>query len=48
MHQALTKAGANDRYTEYPDVQHNCWDNAYATSDLFDWLLKQSRSKNRK
>jgi predicted peptidase len=45
---ALTKAGAGERakYTEYPGVGHNCWDNAYGTDELYTWLLAQSREKN--
>jgi predicted peptidase len=48
MHEALTKAGADAKYTEYPGVGHNCWDNAYGTPELYTWLLEQSRSKNDK
>ena len=43
MHEALTKAGAEDRYTEYPGVGHNSWDRAYGTPELFTWMLKQHR-----
>ena len=45
---ALIKAGAPARYTEYPGVGHNCWDNAYGTDELYTWLLEQSRSKNQR
>jgi len=38
---ALKKAGAEPKYTEYPKVGHNSWDKAYATPELWDWLLKQ-------
>lgn len=48
MHAALKQAGGNSRYTEYPGVGHNCWDNAYATTEMYAWLLEQSRSRNRK
>ena len=49
MHAALQAAGAPDaRYTEYPDVPHNCWDKAYGTEELYAWMLEQARSKNRK
>ena len=48
MQAALTKLGAPARYTEYPGVGHNCWDNAYGTDELYTWLLEQSRSKNQK
>jgi predicted peptidase len=46
MSEALAKAGAVARYTEYPGVPHNCWDNAYGTDELFTWMLAQARSKN--
>lgn len=40
---ALKEAGAAPRYTEYQDVGHNCWDKAYNTDELYDWLLQQRR-----
>lgn len=43
MIEALKKAGAEPRYDEYPGVGHNSWDKAYATKELFSWLLLQSR-----
>lgn len=48
MHEALTKAGTESHYTEYPGVGHNCWDNAYGTPELYKWLLEQSRSRNKR
>lgn len=48
MHEALTRLGADDRYTEYEGVGHSCWDNAYGTPELYTWLLEQSRSANAK
>jgi predicted peptidase len=41
MMEALKTAGASPRYTEYPGVGHNSWDKAYATAELYDWLLMQ-------
>lgn len=38
---ALKKAGGNVRYTEYPGVDHNSWDKAYAEHDFPTWLLQQ-------
>ena len=38
---ALKKAGSSVKYTEYPGVQHNSWDKAYAETDLMPWLLSQ-------
>jgi len=39
---ALMAAGSNAIYTEYPGVGHNSWDRAYATPELYDWLLKHN------
>ena len=41
MAAALQAAKANVRYTEYPGVDHNSWDKAYAESELVPWLLAQ-------
>jgi predicted peptidase len=43
MQAALLKAGAESKYTEYPGVGHNCWDNAYNTPELYTWLLEHKR-----
>lgn len=42
MNEALTVAGGNVKYTEYPGVGHNSWDKAYAEPDLMPWLLSKS------
>jgi predicted peptidase len=41
MAAALKAAGANFRYTEYPGVRHNSWDDAYSEPELVPWLLGQ-------
>ncbi|MBM3875236.1 MAG: hypothetical protein FJ386_00735 [Verrucomicrobia bacterium] len=46
MSAALAQLKAPARYTEYPGVGHNCWDNAYGSGELYTWLLEQSRSRN--
>jgi predicted peptidase len=44
MAAALKAAGARDaRYTEFPDANHNSWDPAYATPELWTWLFAQKR-----
>lgn len=43
MIEALKAAGGHPTYTEYPGVGHNSWDQAYATPELYPWLLKQHR-----
>ena len=40
MVEALKAAGAKEvKYTEVPGVGHNSWDNAYASDELWTWLL---------
>ena len=41
MKAALDAAHGNVRYTEYPGVQHESWDKAYAEPELVPWLLQQ-------
>lgn len=36
---ALHALGATPRYTEYPGVGHNSWDNAFVEKDLLHWLF---------
>lgn len=43
MHAALRDAGADVRYTEFPDANHNSWDAAYSTEALWPWLFAQKR-----
>jgi predicted peptidase len=45
MNEALKAAGGNVRYTEYPGVGHNSWDQAYDQADFVPWLLAQRRGK---
>ena len=40
---ALRVAGADVRYTEFADADHNSWDSAYATPALWPWLFAQRR-----
>jgi len=42
MIKALKDAGGKPEYTEYPGVGHNSWDQAYATKELYPWLLKHT------
>jgi predicted peptidase len=34
---------AHVKYTEYPNVNHNSWDNAFAEPDLLPWLFSNKR-----
>lgn len=41
-YETLKKAGANVRYKEYPGVDHNSWDNAFAEPDYIGWMWNVS------
>ncbi len=41
---ALKRQGGNVRFTRYPGVGHNSWNQAYAEPDLYPWLLQQTRA----
>lgn len=42
---AFRGAGARHaRYTEFPEADHNSWDAAYATPELWEWLFAQGRA----
>lgn len=45
MVQALKEAGAKVKYSEYPGVNHNSWDNAFAEKDLLPWMFSHKRKK---
>ena len=41
MVEAFKALGVTVRYSEYPGVSHNSWDQAYAEPELFRWMLAQ-------
>lgn len=41
MVDALRRAGGHARYTEFPGVGHDSWDEAYADQELVRWLFAQ-------
>jgi predicted peptidase len=45
MADALRRAGAPVRYTEYPGVGHNSWESAYNDPELWRWLFAQRRAR---
>ena len=45
MVDALKKAGAEPKYTEYEGVGHNSWDKAYADTEMWSWLFSQKKEK---
>lgn len=40
MVDALKAAGSPIKFTAYPNLDHNCWDTAYATPELYEWLFQ--------
>ena len=43
MVQAINACGGDARMTVYPDVGHDAWTQAYATEELYAWLLEHRR-----
>ena len=41
-YQGLKWTGAEIKYTEYPGVKHNSWDNAFAEPGLIEWLKSKA------
>lgn len=40
---ALQEAGAQPKYTELPEVQHNSWIQAFGSPELYPWLFSQQK-----
>jgi predicted peptidase len=43
MNNALQAAGAKVKYTEYPGVGHDSWNNAFAEKELLPWLFSKKK-----
>lgn len=43
MVQALTRVGAEVRFTLYPDAGHDSWTETYANPELLGWFLQHTR-----
>jgi predicted peptidase len=39
----INRLGGNAKLTVYPDADHNAWDRAYKTKELYEWLFAQHR-----
>lgn len=44
MVDGVNKAGGNARLTIFHTAAHGCWDEAYSTTTVLDWLLEQKRT----
>ena len=42
MVEAVNEKGGNARLTIFPNANHNSWDPAYDTDELYKWLLEQN------
>ncbi len=45
MIKAIKDAGGNPKYTEYPNVSHFSWKDAYLEKDLYKWIFEQKITK---
>lgn len=43
MYKRLKALGADVKYTEYENVNHNSWENAYSEPELLPWMFDQRR-----
>ncbi|MCE2936131.1 MAG: dienelactone hydrolase family protein [Cyclobacteriaceae bacterium] len=43
MVERLRSIGVSVKYTEYPGVNHNSWDNAFAEPDFLKWVFEKRR-----
>jgi predicted peptidase len=43
MVKSLEEAGANVKFTLYPEANHNSWDLAFAEPELLSWLFSNSK-----
>ena len=42
----INKGATRVTYTEYPNVKHNSWDNAFAEPELLQWIYGNKKKKN--
>jgi predicted peptidase len=45
MVDALTKVGADVKFTRYPGVGHDCWTQSYDNPELYAWFLSHKRGE---
>lgn len=43
FYKKLKKDNADVRYTEYPNIFHDSWIDAFAEPDLFSWMFSKSK-----
>lgn len=45
IYAALQANGTKVKYTEYPNVNHNSWDNAFAEPEFLSWMFSHIKGK---
>lgn len=45
IYHAIQETGNDVKYTEYPEVNHNSWDNAFQEDELVPWLFSHKRNQ---
>lgn len=45
MIEALKKAGANPKYTEYPEAGHDSWTETYSNPAFLEWMFAQRKKQ---
>ena len=45
MVDAIKKAGGDPKFTIYPEAGHDSWTESYNNPALYEWLLKQAKTK---
>jgi predicted peptidase len=48
MVDALKSAGAEPKFTIYPDAEHDSWTETYDNAELYKWMLEHSLSDRKK
>ena len=48
LREALLKAGLSPMFSEFSRSGHNAWDPTYENAAVYDWLLRQDKSRNRR
>lgn len=46
IYAALERLGAEVKYTEYPDADHDSWTETYNNPELYTWLLEHKRKRS--
>lgn len=43
LYAKLKKSGADVKYTEFPEANHNSWDSTFATAELLPWMFSHHK-----